>query len=148
MTVTVLDKNDCPPSFRDIDRKYTVSEELAPGQQVATVKASDPDLLGTLSYILLDGGDGNFELESSTGVIRLKEPLDRERKDLYSLTVQASDGVQQTETILEIMVKKFLIPFYFFLLRNKSTKLLECWKTKKEKIDKSTFSKRFHVKKM
>lgn len=71
---------------------------------MATIKADDPDTIGQLEYALVRGDDGHFTLDSSTGVLRLVDSLDRETKDLYRLTVRASDGNQHTDTVVNVQV--------------------------------------------
>lgn len=103
--MTILDKNDSPPSFQAAPVKYTISEDLGPGQQVAVLKAIDPDTIGRLDYTLVSGDDGHFSLDSRTGVLQLKESLDRETKDTYRLLVRASDGLQHTDTVITVQVR-------------------------------------------
>lgn len=99
-----MDKNDSPPSFKDTPLLFSISEDLGPGQPVATVKADDPDTIGQLEYTLIQGDDGHFTLDAGTGVLRLVDSLDRETKDLYKLTIRASDGNQHTDTVIDIQV--------------------------------------------
>lgn len=76
------------------------------GHLIATLRATDPDQLGTLSFSLIGGGDdGKFLLEAQTGKLRLQEALDRELKDIYKLEVRVSDGVQHTDTFVLIQVR-------------------------------------------
>uniref|UniRef100_A0A6P7GGN4 Cadherin-related tumor suppressor n=1 Tax=Diabrotica virgifera virgifera TaxID=50390 RepID=A0A6P7GGN4_DIAVI len=102
--ITVLDKNDSPPSFKDAPLHFSVSEDLGPGQSIATIKAEDPDTIGSLDYSLLKGDDGKFSLDKTTGVLRLIDSLDRETKDVYKLLVRCSDGNQFTDTVVSIEV--------------------------------------------
>ncbi|XP_031340977.1 cadherin-related tumor suppressor [Photinus pyralis] len=102
--ITVLDKNDSPPSFNDASLKYSVSEDLSPGQPVATIKAEDPDTLGNLEYTLVAGDDGHFSLDSTSGVLQLIDSVDRETKDVYKLTIRASDGIQHSDTVITVQV--------------------------------------------
>ncbi|KAL3265832.1 hypothetical protein HHI36_010028, partial [Cryptolaemus montrouzieri] len=91
-----------PPSFKDLPMHYSVSEDLGPGESVATVKADDPDTIGELKYSVIKGNDGHFAINEETGVLQLLEALDREMKDVYKLTVRAGDGNQFTDTTLTI----------------------------------------------
>ncbi|XP_064092540.1 cadherin-related tumor suppressor-like [Macrobrachium nipponense] len=102
--VTVQDKNDSPPSFGDLPLRFTVSEDMLAGRQIATIKATDPDTLGTLTYSLVDGDDNRFALDAETGSLSLQETLDRETKSEYELTVRADDGEQHTDTTIYIKV--------------------------------------------
>uniref|UniRef100_A0A1B0BTW1 Cadherin domain-containing protein n=1 Tax=Glossina palpalis gambiensis TaxID=67801 RepID=A0A1B0BTW1_9MUSC len=121
LKVTVLDKNDSPPVFRDTPLTFNVSEDLNAGHLIATIRASDPDTLGSLSYSVLGGDDGKFLLEPDTGKLRLKDALDRELKNNYKLRVRVSDGVQHTDTLIIIEVSDtndnppvFDVPVYSF----------------------------------
>lgn len=117
--VTVMDKNDSPPTFRDLPSSYMVSEDLGTGQLVATIKASDPDTIGKLEYSLISGDDGKFLLEKYQGTLKLLDTLDRETKDLYKLVIRVTDGVQFTETTIAVQVShRFLMDFII------STKLM------------------------
>ncbi|XP_034242049.1 cadherin-related tumor suppressor [Thrips palmi] len=103
VTVAVLDRNDSPPSFRGSPLSFLVSEELAVGQAVATLAATDADSIGELSYAL-STASSPFTLDARTGVIRLRDALDREAQDAYRLLVRASDGVQTTDAYVTIQV--------------------------------------------
>jgi hypothetical protein len=105
--VTVMDKNDESPTFRDMPLSYTVSEDLGIGQIVATIKATDPDTIGKLEYSLISGDDGKFALDKHNGTLMLRDTLDRETKDLYKLLIRVTDGLQYTETTISIQVGKF-----------------------------------------
>lgn len=102
-----MDKNDSPPVFRDTPLVFSVSEDLGAGHSIATVRATDPDTIGTLSYSLISGDDRKFQLNSETGLLRLRDTVDRETKDVYLLVIQVSDGVQFTETTIKIQVTYF-----------------------------------------
>lgn len=108
-----MDKNDSPPTFRDLPQSYMVSEDLGTGQLVATIKASDPDTIGKLEYSLVSGDDGKFLLEKYQGTLKLRDTLDRETKDLYKLLIRVTDGVQYTETTIAVQVCSTLIRFEF-----------------------------------
>ncbi|KAG8263943.1 hypothetical protein J6590_021610 [Homalodisca vitripennis] len=94
----------------EMPHEYSVSEDLPAGQVVATLRASDPDTPGTLSYAVVSGDEGRFELDSSTGTLRLRDSLDRETRDTYRLQVKASDGVQSAETIITIRSELEAVP--------------------------------------
>ncbi|KAK6636220.1 hypothetical protein RUM43_009878 [Polyplax serrata] len=102
--VDVLDKNDSPPSFRNVQLNFSISEDLPAGHVISRIQAEDPDTIGEISYQLIDGGDEKFDIEPSTGRLRLNDSLDRETKDLYKLQLRASDGIQYTDAIIKITV--------------------------------------------
>ncbi|XP_076252739.1 cadherin-related tumor suppressor fat isoform X2 [Rhynchophorus ferrugineus] len=102
--ITILDKNDSPPSFKDSPLHYAVSEDFGPGQSFATIKAEDPDTIGHLEYSIQSGDDGKFALDKDTGVLRLMDSLDRETKDVYKLVVRCNDGNQYSDTTVTVEV--------------------------------------------
>lgn len=102
--LNVLDKNDSPPVFRDEPIVFTVSEDLSPGHTVGTIRATDPDTIGSLSYALIGGDDKKFTLDKNSGILKLIDTLDRETKEVYKLSVRVSDGVQNTDTIVSVQV--------------------------------------------
>lgn len=109
----MLDKNDSPPSFRETQLEFSVSEDLPAGSVVGTLRATDPDTLGQLRYQLLSGGEGHFLVEPTSGVLRLNESLDREDRDTYRLMVRAHDGVQYADAIIKITVSFFCFVFVY-----------------------------------
>lgn len=117
--MTVLDKNDSPPSFRETQLEFSVSEDLPAGSVVGTLRATDPDTLGQLRYQLLSGGEGHFLVEPTSGVLRLNESLDREDRDTYRLMVRAHDGVQYADAHVKITVS-LAVFFVLFIARNPS----------------------------
>ncbi|KAK2908823.1 hypothetical protein Q8A67_004660 [Cirrhinus molitorella] len=99
VSIKVLDINDNPPNisilFLNEAGAPEVSEGAKPGDYVARIAVSDPDL-GDVKKIdvHLQGGDGMFSLKSTDDflyVLCVHGPLDREMKDFYELTVTAID---------------------------------------------------------
>ncbi|XP_067297751.1 protocadherin-23 [Pseudorasbora parva] len=99
VSIKVLDVNDNHPKisilFLNEAGAYEVSEGARPGDYVARIAVSDPDL-GDIKKIdvLLQCEDGTFSLKSTDDflyVLCVDGPLDREIKDLYELTVTATD---------------------------------------------------------
>lgn len=102
--IEIKDKNDSPPRFADEQISFEISEDLRPGHTIGIVNATDPDTIGTLSYTLESDDAKTFELDKSSGVLKLIDTLDREKQDMYKLAVRASDGVQATDTTVLIQV--------------------------------------------
>uniref|UniRef100_A0A3Q3XFN8 Cadherin domain-containing protein n=1 Tax=Mola mola TaxID=94237 RepID=A0A3Q3XFN8_MOLML len=75
-----------------------VSETESVGTSLLTLSAEDPDdgANGRVIYRIFRQSPSSdpavFELDSSTGTLRLVQPLDYCEVKLYSLMVQASDG--------------------------------------------------------
>uniref|UniRef100_A0A8C2IZQ9 Protocadherin-16 n=1 Tax=Cyprinus carpio TaxID=7962 RepID=A0A8C2IZQ9_CYPCA len=99
VSIKVLDVNDNHPNisilFLNEAGAPEVSEGARPGDYIARIAVSDPDL-GDVKKIdvHLQGGDGMFSLKSTDDflyVLCVDGPLDREVKDVYELTVTARD---------------------------------------------------------
>lgn len=97
-TVTTLkiildDVNDCPPQFIPSVYKARALEDLPVGTVVAWLETQDPDLGlgGQVRYSLANDYSGWFEIDRTSGVIRLMKELDYERQQFYNLTVKAKD---------------------------------------------------------
>ncbi|XP_050346930.1 cadherin-related tumor suppressor [Nymphalis io] len=102
--VIILDKNDSPPEFKNIPSAYFASEDLAPGQVIATVTAEDPDTIGTITYSIHSEESTPFTLDAQSGKLTLKEPLDRETISEYQVVIRADDGMQFTEVTIVVQV--------------------------------------------
>lgn len=94
VTVTVLDVNDNAPSFSQNIYDVEIEESTLTGTDVLQVFASDADegTNGQIRFANAAGnGNGDFRMDSVTGVISVAKQLDREVRAAYSLTVQAAD---------------------------------------------------------
>lgn len=101
----ILDKNDSPPEFKNIPAAYLASEDLAPGQKIATILAEDPDTIGSITFSIQSDETTPFALDSKSGVLTLREPLDRETISEYQVTVRAEDGIQYTDVTIVVQVR-------------------------------------------
>ncbi|XP_056131020.1 protocadherin Fat 2 [Lampris incognitus] len=109
--VTVTDENDNPPWFSEDVYRGSVLENSRPGEVIVSMTTTDADvaLENRLVTCYITDGDllGQFAIvqedEGEWGLI-LKEPLDRETKNRYSLKVTATDGRSQAETTVEVHV--------------------------------------------
>ncbi|XP_066507713.1 protocadherin-16-like [Hoplias malabaricus] len=91
--ITVLDENDNAPVFGRLHYSLELPENLEP-VELFIIKANDQDSgdSGRLEYRITAGDpDGDFQLDSSSGALSTSRPLDRERKNSYSLEVVAQD---------------------------------------------------------
>ncbi|XP_061109179.1 protocadherin Fat 4 isoform X2 [Conger conger] len=94
VTVMVLDVNDNAPSFSQNVYDVEIEESTLTGADVLQVFASDADegTNGQIRFTIAAGnGNGDFRIDSVTGVISVAKQLDREVRAAYSLTVQAAD---------------------------------------------------------
>lgn len=95
ITVTILDENDNTPTFSKDTYVARVSESATVGTEVKTVFASDLDsgVNGEVSYSIVSGNRQRmFSINSTTGLISLARPLDREAVADFVLAVEARDG--------------------------------------------------------
>ena len=90
ITITVMDSDDNPPYFQPSTYFASVVENSAIGEQFSKVFAKDDDTVHVLpiTYSILDQ-DVPFSVGASTGQLTVKELLDREVKDSYTISVQA-----------------------------------------------------------
>ncbi|KAM4796295.1 protocadherin-16 [Rhinophrynus dorsalis] len=92
LSISLLDVNDEAPTFQKAQYDASVMENQAAGVTVLRLQAVDKDL-GLGGRITYGGVTGDeFSLDPETGVLTTKMPLDRERKEMYRLTVYARDG--------------------------------------------------------
>lgn len=100
LLLLVEDVNDSEPVFSPFPSAIEVPENSNPGV-LLTVEANDRDegTYGQVVYYLeeLDGDNDAFSISTTQGkgVIRLRTPLDYERKSLYQLKVLAIDRANQ-----------------------------------------------------
>ncbi|POI31302.1 hypothetical protein CIB84_004949, partial [Bambusicola thoracicus] len=92
--VYVEDVNDEVPVFTQ--RQYNrlgLRETAGIGTSVAVVRATDRDTGngGLVSYQILSGAEGKFEIDESTGLITTVDYLDYETKTSYLMNVSATD---------------------------------------------------------
>lgn len=105
----ILDKNDCPPEFQNVPAAYLASEDLAPGQVIASITAVDPDTIGAITYSIQTKEQIPFALDPRSGLLLLEDPLDRETVAEYQLVVRADDGVQFTDVNVVVQVSLLLL---------------------------------------
>ncbi|XP_073452804.1 cadherin-23 [Aquarana catesbeiana] len=89
----IVDINDNNPIFSQTLYQKPVFEDIQPGSTVLQIKATDADSgrFALIQYSLVDG-EGKFGINPTTGDIYILSPLDREKKDYYTLTAIARDN--------------------------------------------------------
>ncbi|XP_071830168.1 cadherin-87A-like isoform X3 [Apostichopus japonicus] len=105
LNVVIEDVNDNSPVFESNNYSFTVQEDAIEGALVGTVTATDLDTErgGDVSYIIVSGGIGSFLIDE-TGSILVNSELDRETEASYSLTIVASDGLNQGDCTVTITI--------------------------------------------
>ncbi|KAM3849026.1 protocadherin Fat 2 [Vipera latastei] len=97
--INVLDINDNPPKFSQLQYQANVSKMVSCGQVVVKVQAFDPDSRDTprLEYMILSGNEKrHFTIDSTSGIISTLNHCKTNLESFYSLRVSASDGVFKT----------------------------------------------------
>ncbi|PIK40235.1 putative protocadherin Fat 1 [Apostichopus japonicus] len=91
VNITVVLSNSAPPRFVQDEFITELEENLSPGQFVL-----HPDVISK-SSVFFDIAGGNerdhFEIDSSSGVVLSKLPLDFEMVEVYNLTIEAVNMV-------------------------------------------------------
>uniref|UniRef100_A0A8B9K6V0 Cadherin-related family member 1 n=1 Tax=Astyanax mexicanus TaxID=7994 RepID=A0A8B9K6V0_ASTMX len=90
VTINVLDAQDSPPTFVGTPYFGYVYEVSVPGSEIFTVFAKDGDQgnPNPIQYSIVNGSDGSFSMNSSSGCITLTTYPVQLRNELYELKVQ------------------------------------------------------------
>ena len=99
--VRVRPANNAEPSFpANENGARSVAENTAAGRNIgAPVDATDPNANDTLTYSKSGADAAFFNIVSTSGQLRTKDPLNYENKSSYSFTVIATDPSGLTDTI-------------------------------------------------
>ena len=98
VTITVTGENE-PPEFAAETDTRNIAENTDSGQDIGLpVAATDPDNGDTLTYTLDTTSDAVFDIDD-LGQLKTEAALDFEAKDGYTVTVTATDGSGDTDTI-------------------------------------------------
>nr|XP_057942442.1 protocadherin Fat 3 isoform X4 [Doryrhamphus excisus] len=100
LNIIVEDVNDCAPSFIPSTYSTRVPEDLPPEAVIMWVQAKDPDVGpgGQVKYSLSNDFNGTFEMDSTSGVLRIRKELDFEKQQFYNLTLLAEDRGKPTHS--------------------------------------------------
>ncbi|XP_024430916.2 protocadherin beta-14 [Desmodus rotundus] len=95
--IEVLDINDNAPEFPQRLYEVQVPEDTAIGSWIITTSAKDLDAgnYGKISYIFFHASEDirkTFEINSTSGEVRLRSSLDFEVTQSYTVNIQATDG--------------------------------------------------------
>lgn len=95
-------KGNTTPQFTSGTGSFYIAENMATGNIVTTLTASDPDDNAALSFSITSGNeDGAFSINNSSGVITISHTLDYETSPNYTLAVMVSDdsGLNATDNV-------------------------------------------------
>uniref|UniRef100_A0A3P8ZAN0 Cadherin domain-containing protein n=1 Tax=Esox lucius TaxID=8010 RepID=A0A3P8ZAN0_ESOLU len=130
--VLVVDVNDNAPQFLQSHYHLDVEENNPPGSSLLTVTASDADgqQNSRVTYRLVPTSHNEaaaiFRIDSVTGQLTASASLDREQRDVYTLSVLARDsGSPPLESTAMVTIRVldqndnapvFLTPHFFFFI--------------------------------
>uniref|UniRef100_A0A8C6QP49 Protocadherin 11 X-linked n=1 Tax=Nannospalax galili TaxID=1026970 RepID=A0A8C6QP49_NANGA len=98
LQVSVADTNDNRPVFKEQEIEVSIPENAPIGSSVTQLHATDADIGENarihfyFSNLVSNIAKRLFHLNTTTGLITVKEPLDREESPSHKLLVLASDG--------------------------------------------------------
>ncbi|XP_032418046.1 protocadherin Fat 4-like [Xiphophorus hellerii] len=98
LALQVTDINDNTPTFSQPEYQVEVSENEAVGTNLLRLSAEDPDegANGRVTYSISEQSPSSepavFQLEASSGILRLAQPLNYSEVKEFTLSVQASDA--------------------------------------------------------
>ncbi|ELV14093.1 protocadherin gamma-B7 [Tupaia chinensis] len=109
--ILVVDANDNPPVFSQDVYRVSLREDAPPGTSVLRVSATDQDegINAEITYSFLGAADKAqhvFSLDSTTGNIITRQPLDFEEVERYTMNVEAKDRGSlstQCKVIIEVL---------------------------------------------
>ncbi|XP_005340140.2 cadherin-related family member 1 [Ictidomys tridecemlineatus] len=111
VTVNVEDVQDMPPVFVGTPYYGYVYEDTLPGSEVLTVVAMDGDRgkPNHIVYSLVNGSDGDFEINETSGAISVMQSPAQLRKEVYELHVQVTEissaGSPAAQAIVPVTIR-------------------------------------------
>ncbi|CAG5122525.1 unnamed protein product, partial [Candidula unifasciata] len=113
--VNVFDENDNPPVFVQVSGSViAINENSNVNEGFFTLSAVDADegANAALSFAVVSGNEaGKFGIRADSGVLYLKDKLDRELEDLYFLTVNATDTGSEVQLEASIELQIFVVDY-------------------------------------
>ena len=106
VSVKLRDINNNAPRFSESPYRFLVDENSEVGHLVGVVQATDKDNLGSpLTYRIASSSPrgGLFEIpDSRFGIVVVASSLKAETESVFMLTVECSDGIQSSQTTIEV----------------------------------------------
>ncbi|XP_075469162.1 protocadherin-23 isoform X2 [Ascaphus truei] len=93
--ICILDSNDNPPVFSNMEYHIGVSENHPVSSVIIMILATDCDIGDNayITYSIVSGNDRSFfSIDGQNGTVTLAQPLDYEEAMKHTLTLQAIDG--------------------------------------------------------
>ncbi|XP_068110920.1 cadherin EGF LAG seven-pass G-type receptor 3 [Hyperolius riggenbachi] len=95
VSVTVTDKNDHSPMFEQGEYRESIRENVEEGYPILQLRATDIDSQANANikyrFVNEQAAHSVFEIDARSGLITTSGQVDREKRERYSLIVEASD---------------------------------------------------------
>ena len=95
LIINILDINDNTPSFSIYEYSVLISEATPVTSSIFKFSATDLDRTSTISYVPFSSSDSVwtlFQLDPSTGDVKVSGILDYETQNTYTMRIRASDN--------------------------------------------------------
>ncbi len=108
LLLTACNKNEdavnTPPTLSD--QVFATREDIASGESIGTLTASDPDGGASLTFTIVEDASQLFSINSSTGTLSLSngKSLDFEAAEVHTLRAEVSDGQSSATGTITINV--------------------------------------------
>ncbi|KAM8930807.1 cadherin EGF LAG seven-pass G-type receptor 3 [Pelodytes ibericus] len=95
VAITVSDRNDHSPLFEQAEYRESIRENVEEGYPILQLRATDLDSQANANikyrFVNEQAAHSVFEIDSRSGLITTSGQVDREKREKYSLIVEASD---------------------------------------------------------
>uniref|UniRef100_A0A8C2H510 FAT atypical cadherin 1a n=1 Tax=Cyprinus carpio TaxID=7962 RepID=A0A8C2H510_CYPCA len=110
LDVKILDANDNSPQFLQDTYSVEISEGTAVGTEIIQVEAKDKDLgdNGVVRYSILADTD-QFSIDTETGIVTVKKPLDHEVQPSFVLKIAARDQAAAEPQLVSTVLLKITL---------------------------------------
>uniref|UniRef100_A0A672LHY1 Protocadherin Fat 1-like n=1 Tax=Sinocyclocheilus grahami TaxID=75366 RepID=A0A672LHY1_SINGR len=110
LDVKILDANDNSPQFLQDSYSVDISEGTAVGTEIIQVEAKDKDLgdNGVVRYSILADTD-QFSIDTETGIVTVKKPLDHEVQPSFVLKIAARDQAAAEPQLVSTVLLKITL---------------------------------------
>ncbi|KPP73822.1 protocadherin-20-like [Scleropages formosus] len=104
VTIMVLDQNDNSPRFINKDFTFFIPENFPGFGEIGVLSVTDADSgkNGWVALSIVNGSD-IFVIDTGRGVLRAKNPLDREQQGTYYLWIEAVDGGEPSRSCVTMV---------------------------------------------
>ncbi|KAF7991481.1 hypothetical protein HCN44_008793 [Aphidius gifuensis] len=106
VNINIIDENDNSPIFDKEYYTFDLQENLPSGTIIGCVSANDNDIgkNSLLKYTIVQQ-NSSFIIDSDTGIIKTRESLDREEKNIHDIILEAKDqGIPSKTTRVNLRI--------------------------------------------